>query len=92
MQARFFLNDPVIPETASERHVAIGTIKFDGASDEGGFHEFQTKKRRREAKVSAHCSGVSHARFMIAKFALSHGAFGEIEGNNESNRSASAKS
>lgn len=45
---RYFQTDPVAPEDPRD----LGTIKL-GENGAAGYHEFQTKKRRREAKAVA---------------------------------------
>jgi serine/threonine protein kinase len=47
LQSRYFRNDPEIPADLTQ----LGTIQLEGAGEGGNFHEFQTKKRRREAKA-----------------------------------------
>ncbi len=65
---RYFQTEPLAPKDPSE----LGTIALgsggsgaggDGGSSSTGYHEFQTKKRRREAKVVARAAGeVSKSR------------------------------
>lgn len=45
---RYFQTEPAVPEDPQE----LGTIKL-GENGAAGYHEFQTKKRRREAKAVA---------------------------------------
>ncbi|KAL7504065.1 hypothetical protein ACHAXN_005163 [Cyclotella atomus] len=46
---RYFRVEPLIPSDPSE----LGTIDLGDGNDGSGYHEFQTKKRRREAKAVA---------------------------------------
>eukprot|EP00563_Minutocellus_polymorphus_P014550 CAMPEP_0181060926 /NCGR_PEP_ID=MMETSP1070-20121207/22239_1 /TAXON_ID=265543 /ORGANISM="Minutocellus polymorphus, Strain NH13" /LENGTH=974 /DNA_ID=CAMNT_0023140829 /DNA_START=44 /DNA_END=2969 /DNA_ORIENTATION=- len=50
LTARYFRSEPLAPDDPAE----LGTIDLGDADDgSGNFHEFQTKKRRREAKAVA---------------------------------------
>lgn len=46
---RYFRVEPLAPTDPSE----LGTIDLGDGNDGSGYHEFQTKKRRREAKAVA---------------------------------------
>jgi hypothetical protein len=46
---RYFRAEPLVPSDPSE----LGTIDLGDGNDGSGYHEFQTKKRRREAKAVA---------------------------------------
>eukprot|EP00978_Attheya_sp_CCMP212_P006861 scaffold15989_cov54-Attheya_sp.AAC.6 len=48
LESRYFLSEPRAPDRPEQ----LGSIVL-GDGNEGNFHEFQTKKRRREAKVIA---------------------------------------
>ena len=47
LSSRYFMVDPKLPSSPME----LGAI--DLGENENGFHEFQTKKRRKEAKILA---------------------------------------
>ena len=47
LEHRYFQSDPIAPDDPKQ----LGTINLGG--DASGYHEFQTKKRRREAKAAA---------------------------------------
>ncbi|GMI36031.1 hypothetical protein TeGR_g13613, partial [Tetraparma gracilis] len=52
LRSRYFMTQPTLPAEKGELAKAVGRIEFEG--DKGGhgnYHEFQTKKRRREAKA-----------------------------------------
>jgi serine/threonine protein kinase len=69
---RYFQTEPLAPKDPSELGtIALGSVGSgaggggggDGGSSSTGYHEFQTKKRRREAKAVARAAGeVSKSR------------------------------
>jgi len=61
--SRYFIMEPKAPEDPSE----LGKIQIDGKTEKDNFHEFQTKKARKEAKVVAEAARKEAVKLGLSK-------------------------
>lgn len=63
LASRYFIMDPKAPDDPAE----LGRIEIEGKNESDNFHEFQTKKIRKEAKVIAEAAKKAAAKQGMSK-------------------------
>ena len=66
LASRYFIMDPKVPDDPAE----LGRIEIEGKNESDNFHEFQTKKIRKEAKVIADAAKKEAAKQGMSKTEL----------------------